>query len=170
MDSSIAIRLADRSDVAEIVRVTNLAYIVEQFCLAGDRTDAADVRALMEQGSFLVVHQASHPSTLDASVYMSVAYGRGYLGLLAVDPKHQGKGFAKALVASVEAHCRLEHCRWLDLSVVNLRTELFPYYERLGFTPSAVLPFPRPAKILRPLHLIQMSKELFPASDPPTLA
>ncbi len=171
MDTSehpISIRLADSSDVEEIVRVTNLAYAVEHFCLSGDRTDSADVRALMEKGLFLVASQATNPSNLEASVYMSVSNGRGYLGILAVDPHFQGHGIAKALVSSVEDRCRLEGCGFLDITVVNLRHELFPYYSKLGFTPSAVVPFPRPAKVLKPLHLIQMTKALFPAQDLPS--
>jgi GNAT superfamily N-acetyltransferase len=165
---SISIRLAGNSDVEEIVRVTNAAYAVEQFCLSGDRTDSADIRSLMEKGRFLVVPHAETPSTLIASVYMSYSNGRGYLGILSVDPQYQGHGIAKALVSAVEDHCRREGCGFLDINVVNLRNELFPYYSQLGFAPSAVLPFPRPAKALQPLHLIQMTKALYTAQNLPS--
>lgn len=145
--------------------MTNEAYVVEHFCLQGDRTDDADVRARMETGRFLVIEDATDQSILRGSVFMSMADGRGYLGTLSVDPKFQGKGIAKALVTAVEDQCREAGCNFLDITVVNLRKELFPFYMKLGFTASAVLPFPRPVKVLQPLHLVQMTKPLGAAED-----
>ena len=98
--------MADASDIEAIVRVTNRAYEVERFCLQGDRTDAADVRALMTAGQFL------------------------------------------------------------DLSVVNLRQERFPFYARFGFSPTTTVPFPKPDKVLQPLHLILMTKAIGPGEEP----
>ena len=165
---SISIRLAGSSDIEEIVRVTNLAYEVEHFCLSGDRTDSSDIGCLMEKGRFLVVPHAEIPSIIIASVYMSFSNVRGYLGILSVDPKYQGHGIAKALVSAVEDNCRREGCEFLDINVVNLRNELFPYYSKLGFAPSAELPFPRPGKALQPLHLVQMTKALYLVQDLPS--
>jgi hypothetical protein len=39
-------------------------------------------------------------------------------------------------------------------------TSNIEYYTRLGFVETGELPFPAPEKILKPLHLVQMSKEL----------
>jgi GNAT superfamily N-acetyltransferase len=157
------IREAGPADIPEIVRVTNLAYVVEQFCLQGQRTDASDVQARMNSGRFLVIEDAARPGTLMGSVYLAIRDERGYLGTLAVDPVHQGTGLAKALVAAVEEECRQAGCGVLDITVVNLRLELFPFYEKLGFVPTASLPFPQPDKVLQPLHLVQMTKCLGPA-------
>lgn len=159
------IREAGPADIPEIVRVTNQAYVVEQFCIQGQRTDADDVQARMESGRFLVVEDEAGRSTLCGSVYLAITDERGYLGTLAVDPIHLGTGLAKALVVAVEVRCRLAGCTQLDLSVVNLREELFPFYARLGFVPTATLPFPQPDKALRPLHLVQMSKTLHPTQE-----
>ena len=158
--SEYRLRPATAVDVPEIVRVTNRAYRVEQFCLRGDRTDETDVSARMRQGRFLVIEAPEAPSVLCASVFMSMAAGRGFLGTLAVAPDCQGRGLARALVEAVEDQCRRADCAFLDLSVVNLRTELFPFYAKLGFTPSGILPFPKPEKVLLPLHLVQLSKPL----------
>lgn len=163
--SAPSIRIAIPSDIDEIVRVTNRAYVAEQFCLKGDRTDAADVSLRMESGRFLVIDDPTRPGLLRGLVYLSVAEDRGDLGTLSVDPSFQGLGLAKALVTAVEDHCRREGCRFLDISVVNLRKELFPFYAKLGFTPNAILPFPRPEKMLEPLHLIKMTKPLCPTDD-----
>jgi hypothetical protein len=65
----------------------------------------------------------------------------------------------------VEAQCRRAGCNVLDIAVVNLRQELFPFYEKLGFVPTATLPFPQPDKALQPLHLVQMTKTLHPTQE-----
>lgn len=154
------IRPAGPADIPEIVRVTNAAYLVEQFCLQGDRTQASDVQGRMGSGRFLVVEDEAGLGNLRGSVHLTIAAERGHLGMLAVDPGHQGTGLARALVAAVEAQCRLAGCTHLDLSVVNLREELFPFYARFGFVPMGTLPFSQPDKVLRPLHLVRLSKAL----------
>lgn len=164
-DALPPIRTASAVDVAEIVRVTNQAYVVEHFCLRGDRTDTPDVASRMRLGRFLVIDVPGQIGTLSALVYLSIEADRGYLGTLSVDPAFQRQGLAKALVLAVEERCRQEGCRFLDISVVNLRKDLFPFYLRLGFTPVAILPFPRPEKALRPLHLVQMTKALLAPED-----
>ena len=156
------IRAATPADIAAIVSVTNRAYAVEQFCIRGQRTNPEDVQAHLQDGHFLLLEETTHPTRVLGSVFVAITGERGSLGLLAVAPEAQGKGFAKALVAAVEARCSLAGCQVLELSVVNLRTELFPFYTRLGFTPVGTLPFPVPEKILQPLHLVQMTKALNP--------
>jgi GNAT superfamily N-acetyltransferase len=160
-----AIRQATAADIAEIVRVTNAAYVVEQFCLQGDRTDAADVAERMRSGRFLVIDDPAQAGALRGLVYLSIEADRGYLGTLSVDPAHQGTGLAKALVSEIEECCQREDLRFLDISVVNLRKELFPFYAKLGFSPVATLPFPRPDKALRSLHLVQLTKALRAPED-----
>jgi ribosomal protein S18 acetylase RimI-like enzyme len=158
--AAAATREAGPADVPEIVRVTNAAYVVEQFCIQGQRTDAGDVLSRLGSGCFLVVEEPAAPGRLRGSVHLAIAGGRGHLGMLAVDPCHQGTGLARALVAAVEARCRQAGCTRLDLSVVNLREELFPFYARLGFEVAGTLPFPQPQKVLRPLHLVALTKAL----------
>lgn len=153
------LRIAVPADIPEIVRVTNLAYAAEAFCIRGDRTDAADVAARMAEGRFLVLEE---DGGIVGSVYVSIAGARGYLGTLAVDPAAQGRGHSRHLIAAVEEACRKEGCTHLDLTVINLREDLFPFYTRFGFAPSGLLPFPRPDKVLAPLHLVRMTKALGP--------
>lgn len=150
------------SDIPEIVRVTNLAYAVEAFCIKGLRTDQGDVTDRMATGTFLVVEEPRHPSRLVGLVYLSLSPDRGYLGTLAVDPDWQGSGLSRLLVDAVEARCRQACVRFLDLTVVNLRKELFPFYRKLGFAPTGVIPFPLPSKLILPCHLVQMTKALVP--------
>ena len=153
-----AVRLATPSDIPEIVRITNLAYQVERSFLEGDRTHAAEVQELMTTGAFLVLEGGA--GSLLGSVFIRPEDRRAYLGLLAVAPEVQRQGWSRLLLGAAEVHCREAGCQFLDLTVVNLRRDLFAFYARNGFAPYGTLPFPRPAKVVRPCRLIQFTKAL----------
>lgn len=155
-------RIADAEDIPEIVRVINLAYQAEAFCLEGDRTDPQDVRTLMDAGLFLVEPRAE--GGIQGTVYLrSEGEARWYLGLLSVDPALHGRGLGRLLVEAVEKYCRDQGGKFLDLTVVNARRELFEFYPHLGFAPHGVMPFPRPVKLKFPCHLVKFTKALIPA-------
>ena len=58
-------------------------------------------------------------------------------------------------------------CAGVDISVVDLRTELPPFYRRLGYVETGTAPFPDPERATRACHLIVMSKELGSPAAPP---
>ena len=159
------IRTANIDDLHAIVDVTNRAFLAEQFCVTGDRTDAADIRHRFATGIFFVIDDPSNRTRLLGSVFCSVENSRGYLGLLSVNPDAQGQGLSRTLVAAVEQHCRHAGCNFLDITVVNVRNELFPFYARLGFAAFDVLPFPVPERAMQPLHLVKMTKPLLQVSQ-----
>ena len=161
------IRSANIDDLDAIVDVTNRAFVSEQFLVAGDRTDAADIRHRFATGIFFVVDDPADRARLQGSVYCSIENSRGYLGLLSVDPDAQGQGHSRLLVAAVEDHCRDAGCSFLDITVVNMRGELFPFYAKLGFAAFDVLPFPVPELARQPLLLVRMTK---PLVAPPQMA
>jgi GNAT superfamily N-acetyltransferase len=155
------VRVATSEDTAEVVRVINLAYRVEDFFVNGDRTDSGDVTARMKDpaGVILVV-DAEDGGSLAAAVCVDVHDGRGHFAMLSVDPAYQGKGLARLLITTIEEHCRTAGCHSLDIEVVNLREELPQFYEAFGFLPSGVGPFNSPAKLTREAHLVRMTKSL----------
>jgi GNAT superfamily N-acetyltransferase len=80
--------------------------------------------------------------------------------MLAVDPERQGRGFGRFLIQAVEDHCRGAGCRFLDISVVNLRTELQEFYRQFDFAPYGTAPFHDVGKLTRDAHLVLMTKPL----------
>jgi len=159
-------RSATPPDVQELVRLINAAYRVEAFFIRGDRTSTGEVRALMEgpDAGFLVV-DSGEPGRLTGAVYVETHGARGHFGLLAVDPGHQGKGVGRKLVVAVEAHCRAAGCRFVDLDVFDVRTELPPFYASCGYVADGVTEFAKPELLLRPAHLIRMWKALGPTTE-----
>ena len=132
---------------------------MERSFIEGERTDLADIAARLERGQFLVAFEGEG---LVACVYLEVRGERGFFGMLAVDPSRQGAGLGRRLVAEAEAACRARGCTVMDIHVVNLRTELPPYYRALGYVESGTRPFSADAleKLKQPCHFIRMSKPL----------
>ena len=165
-----SVRIANLEDVNAIVNVVNRAFLSEKFCVAGDRTDVADIRQRFGTGVFFVIDDPADRARLLGSVFGAVEHSRGYLGLLSVDPDAQGQGHSRVLVSAVEQHCRNAGCNFLDITVVNARDDLFPFYANLGFAAIDVLPFPVPERALRTLHLVKMTKPLLsPAQMTPVV-
>lgn len=155
------VRVATPADHAEILRVVNLAYRVEEFFVRGDRLTPSLLANYTARptGAFLVL-DAPPNKTLVGSVFVEARGGTGWFGMLAVDPARQGEGHARRLAAAAEAWCTTRGLARIELEVVDLRTELPAFYTRLGYAPTGRLPFPDPDKLTRPAAMIVMSKEL----------
>jgi GNAT superfamily N-acetyltransferase len=156
-----SVRLATLSDVGEIVRVTNLAYRVEDFFIDGDRTNGEEVAAKMSApgGCFLVIDVPSG-NGLAASVYVELRGDRAYFGMLSVAPAHQKKGLSRALIDGIEAYARKHGCRALEIDVVNVREELPAFYDLMGFKVTGAAPFTKGHTLKRPVHMILMEKRI----------
>lgn len=148
---------ASRDDVPDLVRVINAAYEVEKFFVSGDRTDAEVIRHLMTKGIFLVERDGA--GSVAGCVYVERRGSRGYFGMLAVDPSRQGTGLGRRLIEAAEQHVRDGGATAMDIRVVNLRTELPPFYRRLGYVESGTEEASDP-RALQPFHFIVMSKPL----------
>jgi GNAT superfamily N-acetyltransferase len=156
--NEIKTRAAESADAEGIAQLVNAAFRPERFFIDADRTNPDKVRELLEKGRFLL---AEDDGKLLACVYVELRGERGYFGLLAVDPARQRAGTGSRLIDAAEDYCRAAGCRFLDLTVVNLRKELPGYYRQRGYVENGTLPFPGdqyPPKI--PCHLIKMSKPL----------
>ena len=158
----IAIRAATADDVEALVALVNLAYRVEDFFIDGDRTDAAELRGLLAEHVFLVAVEEGGGGGLAAAVLIELREGgaRGYFGMLSVDPARQGMGLGRRMVGAAEEYCRARGCRRMELQTVSLRTELPPFYERLGYVRSGTKEFPDIPKKKRACHFVLMEKVL----------
>jgi ribosomal protein S18 acetylase RimI-like enzyme len=152
-------RAATAADSARIIAIINAAYAIETF-LEGDRIDEERLAPMMQKGSILVAENSS--GHLLGTVYTELRGSRGYMGMLAVDPAHQGSGLARRLVNAAEDRFRALGCNAIDIIVLNLRPDLPPIYRRFGFVETGTEPF-SPTRTLKPgfeCHGIVMSKPL----------
>jgi GNAT superfamily N-acetyltransferase len=82
--------------------------------------------------------------------------------VLAVDPAWQRKNLGRRMIEAAEDYARSKNRKTMKLTVVNLRTELPPFYRKFGYAETGTEEFrnPRPIKDGAQLHLIVMSKAL----------
>ncbi len=152
------LRPAHPGDAAAIQELVDLAYRVEDDFVMGNRTDGEDIANLVTRDVFLLAETPARD--LEGAVFIRVAPPRGYFGMLAVHPAAQGQGLGATLVRAAERYCRDRRCTEMDLSVVNLRQELIPWYRRLGYHESGTEPFPAPDKLRMPAYFVLMTKSL----------
>jgi len=153
----ISIRTANEGDADAIAHLVNTAFLVEQFFIERDRTNPTTVRELMKEGKFLLAEEA--PNLLGC-VHLELHGQRGYFGMLSIEPSRQGTGVGHQLVNTVEKYFRDAGCKFSDLKIVNVRSDLHTLYRRWGYedTGTAIYDDPTPTKI--PVHFITMSKPL----------
>lgn len=143
--------------------VINSAFkVAEEFFCFEDRITLEEVERLFTTGKFLVAEaRARGDRVLVGCVYVELKDGdRSYLGLLSVDPSQQQSGLGSLLMTEAEKHCREMGCRVMDIWIVNLRTELTPFYQRRGYVETGTLPFPPEVQTKLPCHFITMAKPL----------
>jgi len=158
MNQSPEIRLAVLSDAEQITDVINAAFrIVEEFFLDGNRITLAEVQESFVSGMFLV---AADGDGVSGCVYVEPRGERAYLGLLSVDPARQQKGLGSRLMTAAEEFAREQGARFMDIYIVNLRTDLPPFYEQRGYHENGTTPFPPDVPTKQPCHFINMSKPL----------
>ena len=150
-------QLATDADAEAICALVNAAFKVERFFIDRDRIDPGKVREMLRNGKYLL---AEDNGALIACVYVELRGKRAYFGLLGVDPSRQGQGLGRKMVAEAEDYARAAGCELMDLRIVNLRTELPPFYRRLGYVETGTEAFAADAKPSQPCHFIRMSKPL----------
>jgi GNAT superfamily N-acetyltransferase len=154
---SVRIRLAQSADVEPLAALINIAFRVELPFIDGDRINPDGVRENMKKGKFLL---AEDSAGLAGCVYVELRGDRGYLGLLGVDPRRQGAGLGRKLMAATESFFRDAGCVAVDLRIVSARTPLPAFYRHLGYVETGTAPFPHDVQAKVPCHYILMSKSL----------
>ncbi len=154
------VRYADcenESEVLVLAELINRAFAVENFFLANNHVDRDQVRKAAKAGTFLRLEQDGQAI---GTIYCIPQGESGLLGMLAVEPEKQGLGFGRLLVQEAEQFLRERGCQRAELRVVNLRSELLPFYRKLGYHEIRIEPFPAEIPVTRSCHLIRMIKYL----------
>jgi ribosomal protein S18 acetylase RimI-like enzyme len=143
--------IAEPADLEHIARLVNDAYrgsskspgwTHEMSLLAGQRIDVAALRASIRDGSRILVmkNQGEIVACVDVR---PVDPREWYLSMLAVDPDRQKDGAGKAIMAGAEAFARERGAQQMRISVIDVRTSLIAWYERIGYVRTgATEPFP----------------------------
>jgi GNAT superfamily N-acetyltransferase len=158
-NADVRTRLATAADAAAIIPLVNAAFAVESF-LTGTRTDQQRMAKMMQAGEFLIAEDGE--GQLLAAVYVELRGARGYFGMLAVDPARQGSGLGRRMIEAAENRCRRLGCNFMDITVLSLRAELLPFYQKFGYLETGREEFTssRPLQGAAQCHCIVLSKKL----------
>ena len=151
----LTFRDATLADVDALVELIESAYrgdssrggwTTEADLLHGQRTDAAGVRAVVEDPASRIL-VAERDGVLVACCQLEEKGGAdgsaGYFGMFAVRPEEQGSGVGKLMLAEAERIVRAWGATELHMTVIVQREELIAYYVRRGYRRTGSLsPFP----------------------------
>lgn len=101
--------------------------------LGGQRTDLAalaEMSADPDQHLLIAVEEGVLVGCVNVT---RKADGRGYLGLLTVEPECQAAGLGRRLIAAAEDRARGFGATVMEMTVIASRGELIAWYERRGY-------------------------------------
>jgi GNAT superfamily N-acetyltransferase len=156
----VRVREARLDDAPAVEALVNAAFSVEKGRFKdADRLSREETLEHFASGKFLLAEEAA-TGALVACVYVSRKGAVGYFGMLSVDPARQRSGLGRRMSAEAEQWCRSRGCTAMELVVVDLRTELPPIYERLGYRAVGLDEVPHPERFTVPVKFLRMRKDL----------
>lgn len=156
-DREFSYRNADESDAEAITLLINRAFVVEEPFFTTERITLDETLTHFEKGTFLVAEQ---DGGLAGCNYVELRGNRGYFGLLSVEPRRQGRGLGRLLIEQAEKFCRTAGCSVMQIRVLNHRTELPPFYEKLGYHTAGKEEVEQVSTARLPYHFLVMEKPL----------
>lgn len=156
-------RIARPDDVPALVALIRSAYrgdesrlgwTTEADLVDGQRTDAAEVAAVVESPTSLMLVAEVTGEVVGCCQLESRAGGSAYFGMFAVRPALQGAGIGRALLTHAESVARERYgASVLRMLVLRPRPELIAWYERLGYRRTGeTVPWPYEDQSERPLR------------------
>lgn len=150
-------RTANISDAEALVPLINRAFEVELDFFTSERIDLKETLEHLQKGTFLLAETGGQ---LAGCNYVEPRGDAGYFGLLSVHPDHQGHGLGKTLIEQAEDLCRAAGCSLMQIRVLNHRTELPPFYEKLGYSVVCTEEVEQVPTARMPYHFLIMEKPL----------
>ena len=83
-----------------------------------------------------------------------------HFGPFAVAASAQGRGVGRAFLEALYARARARGIRYVDIEVVTWRTDVMPWYERMGYVRFGTGDVPAPERLARPASFVLMRLDL----------
>ena len=146
-------RLAHPGDAVALQPLVHRAYrgdsarqgwTHEADLLDGNRIDLADLEAVIADPTHAVIVAEAEGAAVGCVQISDRSNGLAYLGMLTVDPRLQGSGLGRRLIAEAERTAVDRFAaRRMEMTVIVQRAELIDWYIRRGYAPTGeTRPFP----------------------------
>eukprot|EP01036_Dinobryon_divergens_P035867 gene35867-46557_t len=140
-------------DADEVMSLVNEAYLVELGDSGVACKNALRLLDALEPSIQTAYSEGRAIKCLSKQSDGSTVIGDGVIsfGPFAVRKEFNGKGLGKALVSKVEDIGRQKKMTQIDIFILNHRADLFPLYEKWGFSNTGrVVDYPYPDRLTRP--------------------
>lgn len=136
-----SISLATEQDAELLSVLINSAYrgdssrkgwTTEADLIDGTRTDPELILDLLRKDGCRLLKFVGDAKILGC-VELQQSDEKLYIGMLTVDPDHQGKGIGKMLLRKAEEEALASGCRSVYMTVLSERNELIDWYVRHGY-------------------------------------
>jgi len=163
--------IADIPELHELVNLTyrgkpdQMGWTTEAHLLEGLRVDEEMLAAQMNKENAVIFKYTDEKTNrIVGAIYLETAGSRMYFGMLTVSPSAQGTGIGKTLLTHSEDYARINNCKTLAATVIDVRFELMEWYIRLGFIRTGrIEPFPTDGKVgipRVPIELVEIEKDI----------
>jgi GNAT superfamily N-acetyltransferase len=170
MSNDALIRVATRSDALSLHGLiergyrgssARLGWTHQADLVNGERVEPGELMAAID-GPGQIILVAEEGGELVACVQISdEGNGACTLELLCVEPRRQARGIGKRLIAAAEREAAHFRATRMEMTVIEMRTELIAYYGRRGYAPTGEKrPFPVEGV---QLPLVVLAKAIAPA-------
>jgi GNAT superfamily N-acetyltransferase len=156
---TIELRVATHDLVDQMVVLINRAYLSEAHLKHGDRTNAAELHNMLDNGPGVFWVGFIDGKLACCVNVRSVSEENVYFGFLSVEDAYQGKGIGRGIVRFIADVARKAQYKRLELWALELRQELIVYYEKEGFRITGSCPFHSP-QLKQKCDFVVMHKEL----------
>ncbi|MDD1386767.1 GNAT family N-acetyltransferase [Curtobacterium poinsettiae] len=140
-DRVLEVRSATTQDVDAVVRVTVRAYanergwVSDSAVVTGERTSADQVRAMIDVPRSVILVAERYGAVVASCHVQAEGAEIAHLGMLAVDPGWQARGFSRLLRTAACDYARdVLDCACVEIEVLSTHEDLRRMYERDGFT------------------------------------
>ena len=133
---------AERKDAAAIASLINSAYrgessrlgwTTEADIIEGLRTTSQEIASIIDEPHTFILLGVLRDEIV-ATTCCKYHEGAAHLGMIAVKPVLQNKGYGKMMILAAESMTRREWgVRSFQMNVITLRDTLIAFYERMGY-------------------------------------
>lgn len=152
MTGNITYRIAQETDIPQLNLLVNSAYrgetskqgwTYEADLLDGQRIDVVMLQDIINSDQD-VIYLGFVADKLFGCAHLRQEANNAYIGMLTIQPELQAHGLGKNLLANAEQWIRHTwSCNFIEMTVIQMRTELIAWYERRGYIVTAERrPFP----------------------------
>lgn len=168
MSNKISVQLATEEHTQALFELINDAYKVENgdsgvaFKKEGEFrfSDTDEVFGFIKSENMTVAIDEESGEVVGCIYTPTISYEDGLPRLYFGPFASKRRGVGKILLEEAERIAKIRGCVSIDINVINVRTDVLPWYLKNGYVVIGEKPYPKPDSCTRNVHFLMMRKVL----------